>query len=629
MEIMYPEQPRFSLIRNVFVAGRAALCVKWAMGVILAVLLVAFPADVSAAWPDDTSYAHWPFETTVDGNVWIAPGGYVIVQGIAVGSWNHYSDSASMEIFSGSGMQSASTWIGYDSSMVGRISVSGPGSWFTASIETFDLFPGTKTTPGLGVYVGAGGKGQLDILDGATMGTVRSSSPAYTISMPVNLGTLATGVGVMNVSGVASTGQRTSALAYTLIVGDAGRGTLNVNDGALLKSTATATIGNKATGVGTATITGTGTLWKTQSLNVGGGGFGLLNIHDSAGVQSDGASTVGTTASGSGYVDVYGKGSFWAINQSLTVGSAGTGRVFIHEDAELSGSGTVIVGGAAGSRGWLDVENARITAHNMEGSAAQTGKFNILGSGSTISLTGDYNRGQNLGTYFYVDSTVEGTTAIHVQGDVDLTGTTYFAAYGMAVQDPNRRFDLYQAGGSITGELTAPEMKVVSAPGDKTVTVAFDDSAYPVWDISTQPYFFPDADREYMGWVKVTGEPINANIHAYFTYNGNRLKESVYEAFVAYINHGLSASGYAAEVFGRSDNGVDFTIPVDLFADASFQMLGWGLDYFNDLHGSNISLQYLYHAPEPATWILLLLGGAAVAVLRKTRNDRIEGEKTR
>ncbi len=170
---------------------------------------------------------------------------------------------------------------------------------------------------------------------------------------------------------------------------------------------------------------------------------------------------------------------------------------------------------------------------------------------------------------------------------------------------------MYKATGTATynGTFDAPEMKIVSggATGSNgKLTVGFDENAYPVWNIHEQMYFFPDEERGYMGWVRIEGQPKYDTIQAHFNYNERPVSDSVFDAFVAYLNNGLSASGYGVQLSRRTDESVEFNISVDLFSDLSYQMFGWGLNHFNDLHNVYISLEYLSHVPELATWLLLL-----------------------
>ncbi len=370
--------------------------------------------------------------------------------------------------------------------------------------------------------------------------------------------------------------------------------------------------------------------WEATSVDVGVEGNGRLEIYNGGTVTTSAASAVATTAGGKGYVDIRDANSNWTASADLAIGTGGRGRVFVHEAGTLEMlTNNVTVGGASGwdvNRGWLDVERGTIHANTLVGAATKTGKFNILGSGSTIRFDNGYNAGENAGTYFYVDSTTTGTSIVNVDaGTVNLGGTSYVNAYGMALQNPGAKFQIYSTAGTYAGTFDAPEIKVYSGgqPGTSgVVTVEFDLGNIPTWNINEQSYFQADPERIYMGWAKLQGDPQGVTPHMYFTYNGDTISDSTYDAFVAYLNNGLSAAGLSVELFNRDTKGVEFSILGNLFANSSSPVIGWGLDHFNDLYDSNISLTSPIPTPEPATWAMLLLG-VAVVMFRQSRNRKV------
>ncbi len=433
-------------------------------------------------------------------------------------------------------------------------------------------------------------------------------------------------IGVVNLSGTTS---KIDSKGIT-VIGNETYGTVNITDGAKFYSRGESYVGRMQNGNGTVNISGQNSIWNAeyQTINIGVSGYGRMNLYEGGHAVSQ-TGNVATGSGGTGYVDIMGLNSRWSVMADAVVGGVGKGRVYAHDKGTLAVSGNLTIGGSSStSRGWVDLENGHIiNAPRIEGGTGKTGKLNLLGPGSTVLPLSGYNLNGNLGTYFYVDSSTTGTSAITIAngGTINLGGITYVSAYGMAVQTIDNEFLVYKLNPSLssyTGTFHAPEMKVISdyqTTGEVIVTFDQDGAgnAYPVWDIHTQPFFWVGDGREYMGWVNVTGDPHYETFQAYYTYNGETISDSVYQAFVAYINNGLSESGQAILGADRSSEGVLFHFSVDMFTD--YQMLGWGLDHFNDLYDSNISLLYLSHVPEPSTWLMLLSGTAAMVIIRKKR----------
>lgn len=376
--------------------------------------------------------------------------------------------------------------------------------------------------------------------------------------------------------------------------------------------------------------------WTASSIEVGVNGDGRLNIYNKGTVTTSAVSAVGTGAGGRGYVDIRGTGSKWNASADVNIGTGGRGRVVVRDAGTMdTNTFTITLGGAsswATNRGWLDVEAATLHAYTIAGTGTKTGKFNVLGHGSTINLDNGYNAGGNVGTYFYVDSSTAGTSIVNVgtkEGtQLNLGGTSYVSAYGMAMQRTNATFDIYNATSSTyTGTFTAPQVKVKSGGQSGTsgvMTVEFDfDGAnkVPTWNLDQGRVYYVDPERIYMGWLKLEGTLTDDPLRAYFTYNDVAVSDSVYLAFVDYLNNGLADAGLGVTLYQRDSKGVEFNLIGSLLADSSLSVLGWGLDHFNDLHDVNISLQYLSNVPEPATWVMLLLGAAGLVAVRRRKSN--------
>ena len=124
------------------------------------------------------------------------------------------------------------------------------------------------------------------------------------------------------------------------VVGDAGLGSLGVNSGGTVTTSANATIGNSASAAGSsANVTGgnflvAGTLVDgkgaslnvTNSLVVGVAGVGELSVLDGASVTIGGDLDIGVGAGASGNVDIENTTGTTTINGGITLGAGGAWR---------------------------------------------------------------------------------------------------------------------------------------------------------------------------------------------------------------------------------------------------------------------------------------------------------------
>ncbi|NIA07601.1 MAG: hypothetical protein GWP14_08215 [Actinobacteria bacterium] len=149
--------------------------------------------------------------------------------------------------------------------------------------------------------------GSLDITNGGSVVSgYNASIGGYT-----NLG-----VGTVTVDGVDS-----SLSSIVLMVGEKGKGTLNItNGGSVSNDWGDCTIGSEAGSEGTLTVNGTGsTLTSDDDLFVGKYGKGTLEIQAGAVVTNDKA-YIGRYAGSQAAVTVTGAGSNWTSTSDLYVG---------------------------------------------------------------------------------------------------------------------------------------------------------------------------------------------------------------------------------------------------------------------------------------------------------------------
>src|SRR5438067_2365604 len=88
------------------------------------------------------------------------------------------------------------------------------------------------------------------------------------------------------------------------VIGNNGIGSLTINNASTLTSSSVQ-IGQSTTAIGTATVTGTGSMWTANSMTVGNSGLAQLNIRGGAIVAVGGSSmTLGQNNTGRGTVVV-------------------------------------------------------------------------------------------------------------------------------------------------------------------------------------------------------------------------------------------------------------------------------------------------------------------------------------
>lgn len=202
-------------------------------------------------------------------------------------------------------------------------------------------------------YVGRSGEGTLVIDGGASF----ENDTTW-------IGWAAGSEGHVTVSGPGSTwtGLRTQATTFPEIyVGNAGTGSLTVENGGSVLNMSAVHVGREAGGNGTVTVTGPGSYLRSGSFNIGGGtmsgftGTGTLIISDGGTVDSF-ASFVGRN--GAGTASVSGVGSSWDINGRLVVGESNSGLLTIADGGVVSATEGALGQSSAGGIGTVLVDGA-------------------------------------------------------------------------------------------------------------------------------------------------------------------------------------------------------------------------------------------------------------------------------
>ncbi|WP_082321432.1 autotransporter outer membrane beta-barrel domain-containing protein [Xanthomonas phaseoli] len=217
------------------------------------------------------------------------------------------------------------------------------------------------------LYVGVEGEGQTSIEDGASA----------TFDGSVYVGQQAGSTGTLTVTGANSL--LSSPNGYGLYVGDAGAGTLNVDNGGTATTKGDAYVGN--TGTGRVSISG-------------GGIFNVVN----------GTVRLGALAGSTGTLTVAGTSSLFDMylgGKPLYVGDAGTGELSVNDGASAAFHGSVTLGHLAGSTGTLTVTGANSLLSSPNGYGlyvgdAGAGTLNV-DNGGTVTTPGELHVG-NTGT---------------------------------------------------------------------------------------------------------------------------------------------------------------------------------------------------------------------------------------
>lgn len=200
---------------------------------------------------------------------------------------------------------------------------------------------GSSLDVGTDLLVGYGGVGTLKVSQG---GLVTVAAKTVLGQSTGTDGTITvTGLGALDPSGLAVGGD--------LVVGQMGRGTLNVEaGGAVLAMSGMTRIGEGAGSTGAVTVTGTGSTLGFMDMAVGALGTGALTVAD-GGTVVGGSVYIGS-AGGEGHVLVTGTDArlMTLAGTEFRVGNGGTGSLTIANGGTVAiGSGGVTVGFGGGA----------------------------------------------------------------------------------------------------------------------------------------------------------------------------------------------------------------------------------------------------------------------------------------
>jgi T5SS/PEP-CTERM-associated repeat protein len=202
---------------------------------------------------------------------------------------------------------------------------------------------------------------QRTYLQGFTVGpngTVRvdvTGNGALTSLAGVSIGSAAGADGTLALDGPLA---RLGVTASNMVVGQSGKGTLVLSNGAQASLDSGLALGLAETGAGTVNVVGNGSLLTANTIDVGGQGNGTLNISANAqvtttqlrvGVQSPSS---GTTA---GIVTVGSSGQLEVNGGAFILGDSNRGTLTVDNGGRVVVSGNLIMGSQSNGFGTLNV----------------------------------------------------------------------------------------------------------------------------------------------------------------------------------------------------------------------------------------------------------------------------------
>ncbi len=322
-----------------------------------------------------------------------------------------------MLVDGGTLLQSLSGTLGRESGGRGEVTITGAGSNGTPT--TWDS---TFASPSpASMTIGRHGVGILNVLDGGRL-----------LSGHGRIAAELEGSGEVRLDGLG-----TEWINTGITVGQRALGILTITGGAVATSDGAGRIGDDSQAEGQVTVSGKGSSWSnTEFLVVGDEGKGTLGILEGA-VVDNAFAKVGSGAGATGEVTVDGEGSTWTNRESLRIGSGGTGTLAVTGGGRVTSVGFVSLGVLVDASGEATVDGVdsiwehegdflvgdagtgvlHITAggqvHNAQGEVGFT-----PGSVGTVTVNGEGSAWSNSEDLF-VGNFGDGTLDITTAGRVD------------------------------------------------------------------------------------------------------------------------------------------------------------------------------------------------------------------
>lgn len=274
----------------------------------------------------------------------------------------------------------------------------------------------------------------------------------------------------------------------------------------------------------------------------------------------------------------------------------------------------------------MNVYGGKVEIYGNIFALAADNNFNIYGTKPSITIgnfnivdadVADYSR--DLNTNFYLSSL--GASTVEVLGDADMDGLHEIGVYGGFISLKYNRYDLLHAAGDITGAFIVQDRTSLGFTGgiDHNEGIAFisfvPEDLENVWVWSESNVHERD-QNDIMGsvWVKGNGEHTQVTAHL----SGDSLTNELARQVVDYLNQ--NGDGLVYSLIGDS---TDILIGGTILDGNHSAYFSWDFTDFNTNYGLGTDIGIIMFSlpvPEPATWMMLLLGlGGMAAVYRKKK----------
>ena len=364
------------------------------------------------------------------------------------------------------------------------------GNWFNASNWSTNAVPGVNDNAMVGMNV----VGAAVLAAGATSLTQLIVGNNFAGALTIQAG------GSLAVSSVATIGGGLNAGAS---------GVLTLQGGGSLTSNA-ASIGYIAGSTGTATVTGTGSIWQLGSLRLGQSGSGSLTISDGGQVLQTGGGFISTNSSAVGIATVTGVGSAWSVGSDQiivgwtggkgtlnieaggTVNSVGfvagyaastTGDVLVdgtgsslHSagpmDIGLSGTGTLTISNGGQVTGGLATGNSYF---NIATNSGSNGRVEVNGTGSSLNIVNRINVGNSgSGALTVSNGGAVAGTALYVGNSAAAVGTVLVDGAGSSLSAASVNFGVGSGALTVSDGGTVVAGQFVKASGAVAARISLD-----------------------------------------------------------------------------------------------------------------------------------------------------------
>lgn len=225
------------------------------------------------------------------------------------------------------------------------------------------------------MYVGYQGEGMLNVTDA----TVEASA--------ILIGQASGSSGAVSISG--STAQM-NATVSNLIVGYSGMGTLDISDGATVTAAGDMLVAYSSGGGGSSVTVDNASLEVGGDLTLGRIETGTLTVQNGGTLETNGFVNIGVDG-GAGTLNLTGAGTIWDNEGAIFVGTGGTGHIIVSDGAEVLGQSFDLTLGSDNSSGVgnLQIDNAAWNNAAQVSLGADVGSHGelMISSGGSLSST--------------------------------------------------------------------------------------------------------------------------------------------------------------------------------------------------------------------------------------------------